>query len=279
MKLWKEELQPTILDRIRDEIKPIRDNIQAVKVKCDQIESSQAFLAEKYDSMLELLQCTKKQVSELDQSLKQKEKKIDELEKVLKEQDVKLDEMHQYSRRDCIEITGIPVTSNDNPKQLTVELGELMGIANISEHHISIAHRLPSTRNVKDRLIAKFVHREMRDEFYRRRCRLAGKTSNDLPLISREYDQSTTPTRPNKIHINESLTAYRKRLFGKLITLRGINILSISGQRMEKYFFVNPIPHQFTYLQELKNSTSLKITIHLTNTDKWLFTFYIWFNG
>ncbi|CAB4026782.1 Hypothetical predicted protein [Paramuricea clavata] len=87
--------------------------------------------------MLESLrQSTKKQVSELD------------LEKVLKEQDVKLDEMHQYSRRDCIEITGIPVTSNDNPKQLTVELGELMGIANISEHHISIAHRLPSTRNV-----------------------------------------------------------------------------------------------------------------------------------
>jgi hypothetical protein len=215
MKLWMEELQPTILDRIRDKIKPIRDNIQAVKAKCDQIESSQAFLAEKYDSMLESLQSTKKQVSELDQSLKQKEKKIDELEKVLKEQDVKLDEMHQYSRRDCIEITGIPVTSNDNPKQLTVELGELMGIANISEHHISIAHRLPSTRNVKDRLIAKFVHREMRDEFYRRRGRLAGKTSNDLPLISREYDQSTTSTRPNKIHINESLTAYRKRLFGK----------------------------------------------------------------
>jgi chromosome segregation ATPase len=93
MKLWKEELQPTILDRIRDEIKPIRDNIQAVKVKCDQIESSQAFLAEKYDSMLELLQSTKKQVSELDQSLKQEEKKIDELEKVLEEKDVKLDEM------------------------------------------------------------------------------------------------------------------------------------------------------------------------------------------
>ncbi len=98
MKLWKEELQPIILECIRDEIKPIQANIIAVKGKCDQIESSQAFLAEKYDSMLETLQCMKKQILELDQSLQRKEKKIDELKNVLKEQDAKIDELQQYSR-------------------------------------------------------------------------------------------------------------------------------------------------------------------------------------
>lgn len=43
---------------------------------------------------------------------------MDELEKVLKEIYEKLDELQQYSRRDCIEITGIPVISNGT-KQLT----------------------------------------------------------------------------------------------------------------------------------------------------------------
>jgi chromosome segregation ATPase len=61
--------------------------------------------------MLRSLESTKKQIWELDQSLKEKEKKIDELEKVLKEKYEKLDELQQYSRRDCIEITGIPVIS------------------------------------------------------------------------------------------------------------------------------------------------------------------------
>ena len=56
----------------------------------------------------------------------------------------------------------------------------------------------------------------MRDEFYRRRGRLSGKTTNDMQLISRENGQSSTTMRANKIYINESLTLYRKRLFGRI---------------------------------------------------------------
>ena len=67
-----------------------------------------------------------------------------------------------------------------------------------------MAHR--STKNVSDRMIVKFIRREMRDELYRRRGILAAKTSNGA--CSREGNQSTTSTRANKIRINESLTAY-----------------------------------------------------------------------
>ena len=37
---------------------------------------------------------------------------------------------------------------------------------------ISIAHRLPPTKKVKDRLIVKFTRREKRDEMYRKRKNL-----------------------------------------------------------------------------------------------------------
>ncbi len=101
-----------------------------------------------------------------------------------------------------------------------MELGELIGLSDITEHHISIAHRLPSTKKVKDRMIVKFVHRETRDEFYQRRGRLAGKTSKDLSSIAQNQDQRLTS---NKIYINESLTAYRKQLFGKIIQFKRAN--------------------------------------------------------
>jgi hypothetical protein len=54
-----------------------------------------------------------------------------------------------------------------NAKQIIVEIGQLMGME-LTEHHVSIEHPLPATRSIKNRLIAKFVHRDVKDEFIRR---------------------------------------------------------------------------------------------------------------
>ena len=77
--------------------------------------------------------------------------------------EVKLVELEQYARRDCLEITGIPVVPNDSPALLVEEMSEIMGV-NLNKNDISIAHRLPPTKKVKDRLIVKFTRREKRDE-------------------------------------------------------------------------------------------------------------------
>ena len=39
-----------------------------------------------------------------------------------------MDELEQYARRDCLEITGIPVVPNDNPALLVKEMSEIMQI-------------------------------------------------------------------------------------------------------------------------------------------------------
>ena len=70
-----------------------------------------------------------------------------------------------------LEITGIPVVPNDSPALLVKEMSEIMGV-NLNENDISIAHRLPPTKKVKDRLIVKFTQREKRDEIYSKRKNL-----------------------------------------------------------------------------------------------------------
>ena len=115
--------------------------------------------------------------------------------------------------RDCIEITGIPVLPLDNPKQLVLELGSLIGVS-ISEDQISTAHRLPDTKKVQNQIIVKFVQRDKREEFYKKKKNLIGKKSSLLPSVQAEMGKSIFSD--NKIHINESLTAYRKRLFGRI---------------------------------------------------------------
>ena len=43
---------------------------------------------------------------------------VDKTQETLYRIDCSLDETQQYLRRDCLEITGVPITSHDNPKLL-----------------------------------------------------------------------------------------------------------------------------------------------------------------
>ena len=133
--------------------------------------------------------------------------------------EVRLDELAQYSRRDCREITGIPVVPTDNPAKLVDEVAQVIGVQ-LDPQDISIAHRLPSTTKVKDRLIVKFTRREKRDEFYKKRFKLKTKTTKDLPTIK---GQPLDVNHKAAIHVNESLTPYRKRLFGEILKFKRNN--------------------------------------------------------
>ena len=82
--------------------------------------------------------------------------------------EVKLDELEQYAQRDCLKITRILVVPNDSPGLLEKEMSDIMGV-NLRENDISIAHRLPPMKKVKDRLIVKFTRREKREEIYNKK--------------------------------------------------------------------------------------------------------------
>ena len=85
-----------------------------------------------------------------------------------------------------------------------------MGV-NLDVNDISIAHRLPPTKKVKDRLIVKFTRREKRDEIYSKRKNLKSK---------RTKPESAVVSHKAQIHVNESLTPYRKRLLGRILQFK-----------------------------------------------------------
>jgi hypothetical protein len=121
------------------------------------------------------------------------------------QQDVAIDDIQQYLRRDCLEITGIPIVPDENTKDLVIELASAIGV----DKDISITHRLPESRKVKD-CVVKFTRRVKREEVYKKRSILKSKNYSCLPMVRSLNGTNTT------IHINESLTAYRKRLLGKI---------------------------------------------------------------
>ena len=49
-----------------------------------------------------------------------------------------MDDLQQYSRRDCLEVTGVPQLSTDDPKKLIQEIADTIGVA-IEYNDISTA--------------------------------------------------------------------------------------------------------------------------------------------
>ena len=223
-RIWKEEFLPSIRQEIKLELQTLKASIDLLTDRCNTLENSQQFLSNKYDTVVQTLQNVKEQVTRLDKkykdatgSLEAKQTNMadmaDKTQETLYRIDCSLDETQQYLRRDCLEITGVPITSHDNPKLLVKEIGTLIG-AEIDDSHIAAAHRLPDSKNVKNRLIVKFLQRDKREEVYKKRKHLVGKSVHQLPSIRAEIGESVS--RDNKIYINESLTSYRKRLFGRI---------------------------------------------------------------
>ena len=167
--LWENEFLPSIRNEIKAEIDDMKRKIMSLTVKCNEIENSQKFLSSKYDGYKDSLQGTKKDISKVFKSLKSLDDRVGFSKR---ETGKTLDDIQQHLQCDCIEITGIPMPPKDDATLIAVQVGEMLGIA----------HCLPPTQKVKDCIIVKFVHRDMREAFYKNRSKLMGKKSMDVPI-------------------------------------------------------------------------------------------------
>ncbi len=112
-------------------------------------------------------------------------------------------------------------TSRENTEDIVKHVADCIGVELCSDD-ISICHRLPvndmpaqmETRSSSKRrpmnptIIVKFVRRKKREEFYRARNILRGKTVNDLNLNLNTRE---------RMFIAESLTRANKELFSKAL--------------------------------------------------------------
>ena len=142
------------------------------------------------------------------------------------QQKVTINNLEQYSRRDCLEIKGIPVHSegssrSDDLNDIVLKVANTIGVQ-MDMKDISVVHRLPRRRisNVSEssdnlqehqppNVIVKFVRREVRDNFYRARRNLKDKSARNLGFTS-----------TNLIFVSESLTEMNKNLFNKCLKVR-----------------------------------------------------------
>lgn len=212
-----------ILDKkLEEKLKPFYRAVDELKLSVD-------FVSEKFDSLTKRvldIEGKYKEVLLENTSLKDE---VLRLTNITNQHAKEMNEMEQYTRRDCVEISGIPVQQHEDTKDLVIQVGSLMGL-DIDERDISVSHRLPSksrsdsyssrlrsrvgSLNSSDqhqKIIVKFVRKDIKTSFYGARKHLKDKSTRDLGLSRSSV---------NKIYVSESLTAKNKILFNECLKFK-----------------------------------------------------------
>ena len=203
-KILDEKLNP-----ISEQLKEALATVNSLNTKIEQMEETFRTLQEENKALKEEQVSLKAQVLSSANDLKLAQKSLNDLE--------------QYTRRDCLEIRGIPLPEDsrvEDTNDIVLQLSQKMGIP-LERNDISISHRIRSTRaSVDPAIIVKFVRREMRESLYRARKRLKSVTTADFGF---SVDK--------KIFINESLTPKNKELFK--------NCLKFKKDKSYKFLWTN----------------------------------------
>ena len=199
-----------------DKLSPLNSRIAELKKSVDEAMNHIEFVNAKYDELLQMMKTSNDERKALQNENKilQDENKIlkatiHSIERSLESVTRANHDLEQYTRRECVEIRGIPVAATPSEEQtnnIVKDVGKLLGV-DITENDISVSHRMPQSQERKGKprppaIIVKFTRRDVKDNFYRARKHLKDLTTQDLGYSEK-----------NKIYLAESLSERNRMLF------------------------------------------------------------------
>ena len=147
--------------------------------------------------------------------------------------DEKYDELEQYSRKNSLEIVGVPKSAYTSTEEVVIRIGEAVNV-NINPESIEISHKLK--RKNSSPIIVKFLSHKAKSRLYKARAKLQGlKVSDIFPSYANASLQE------QRIYINENLTEYRRNLWWKANQKKKNNMI-ISAWTIDGKLFVKTSP-------------------------------------
>ena len=176
-------------------------------------------LTTSYNELKETCDSLKKEVQHLTDENRNLKTQVLKSNNEIAQLKAEYNDLEQYSRRDCLEIRGIPFDKDEDTTELVQKVAELIDV-DLHDEDISISHRLNNGVTTRDdgvqivrdpAIIVKFTKRSDRDDVYNGRKLLKNKSTRDLGF-KRHREQP--------IFISESLTKKNKTLFNKCLKVK-----------------------------------------------------------
>ena len=209
-------------NKLAREMAGLRNTIQEQKLELDSLKS--------------LITKAEKDNIALETELSVARKKVDEQEEEIAELYVLQDNLEQYTRKQSLEICGIPDSAYSSTEEAVLRLAEKLDVP-LSPGDINISHTIK--RKGAGTILVKFQSHKAKSRFYKARIKLKNIRLPDV------FPNASTATRvaagQGRIFINENLTTYRKELLRKANDKRKDGLV-ISAWSLDGKIFVKTSP-------------------------------------
>ena len=181
--------------------------IKALEASQQAIGENQDFINKEFESCKVKQGAREERAKAVETKIINMKAEIYSLQETLYEEQCKVNDLEQYGRRNMVEISNIPFTTDENLEPITDTLRKGMKLNHFNyKKYVDVAHRLNSKLPIPP-IIVMFNSRSMQEEFSKSRKQL-----NNIKLkdINPNYEGN------NVIFINELLTIKNAVLFRKV---------------------------------------------------------------
>ncbi|KAL9957825.1 hypothetical protein ACROYT_G034773 [Oculina patagonica] len=194
------DIQITV-NNILLENKKISSDVLELKATVQKQQSELATLKEALAKATKERASTKKELAAATEKLDEQQEEIAELYDLQ-------DRLEQYTRKNSLEIHGIPEVAYTSTEEVVLKLANALEVP-VAPQDIEISHKL-TTKSGKA-IIAKFISHKVKTNLYRARVKLKNIKVSDL-FPGSSY---ATSARSEKIFLNENLTSYRRQIVNR----------------------------------------------------------------
>lgn len=174
------------------------------------LRGSVEFMNESFEEFKKELAEARREISELKEEQKYLKHENSELSKQLQRTRAELTELQQYSRRNNLELKGIPTTDSESLTGIVSALATKVG-AEITVNDIDLVHRVPTKDRNKSNIIVKFRSSDARDKLL--------ESAKKTRLITSDLGISGSTS----VFVNEHLCPEYKVLLARAIAAKKLH--------------------------------------------------------
>ena len=164
---YKQFFKSIIKEAVKEEQTEYRQTIVDLQTKVSDLQTQN----EKLEGEIHELKCAEKKLNEKNKDL---EKQTIQLQIELESRSDVLEDLQQYSRRNCLIVSGVPERRNEKTDDLIKNVATKVGVE-VQDQDIDRSHRLGAPKPGRPRpIIVKFTRYNKRSELIKSRRKLRG---------------------------------------------------------------------------------------------------------
>ena len=202
------EIKALLVD-IQIQVAAILTENHTLKKEIEDLKDSANLYGRELKDLKESLQKTKDENKELKNTLASTRNELKTTKENLRKQKEESerqwahqDDLEQYSRKNSLEIHGIPQDAYPSTEAAVIKVAEALNIT-VEPENIEISHKLNHGRAI----IVKFCSHKVKSKLYKERTKL-----KDVKISELFPSYPSSGQQRQRIFINENLTAYRRRI-------------------------------------------------------------------